>query len=1715
MKRKGDNAESGARANGDGEVNWLTVVGAAQNNLKHIDVAIPLRRFVCVTGVSGSGKSSLVNDIIRETLARDLNGAEKVNPGRHERIDGLEHLDKVIDIDQSPIGRTPRSNPATYIKVFDEIRALYAKLPDSRVRGYKPGRFSFNVPCGPQGGGRCEACEGNGANRMEMDFLADVWVTCPVCGGHRFGRETLQVRFRGKSIADVLEMDVQEALDLFANVPKVAGMLGTLHSVGLDYIKLGQSSTTLSGGEAQRIKLARELVKKSTGRTLYLLDEPTTGLHFDDIKKLLAVLHGFVDAGNTVMVIEHNLDVIKTADWIIDLGPEGGEAGGRIVAEGTPEQVAQSGGSYTGQALRGVLEPRTSGRAGSLSAGDSSAVVGPRELKLAARKGGNGTPTITVLGARQHNLKNIDVTIPRGRTSVCCGPSGSGKSSFALDTVYVEGQRRYVESLSAYARQFVAQVQKPAVDHVYGLSPAIAIEQKAASKSPRSTVGTVTEIYDYLRVLAARLGTAYCPKCQVPIGTQTADEIVEKVLALGEGTRVLLLAPVERVGGESYEALFAREKANGYARVRVDGAVHSLDDPVELSGRSRHQVELVVDRVVVRRRQAARLADSVEQALAAGDGVVIVQEADDAGGASDLRFSQHFSCDACGTSYDELTPHHFSFNSRMGWCPACEGLGTQHGAAPSAIARHPTHSLLDGALAGWSVEEIEASGGHLAGMIEALARHVGFDPHTPWNALTEAQQRAVLQGCGEDWIDLTAGDGGWPLTPARGLAAGAKRRDAERLPGVKGWPGVRFRWRGFFPAIDRATRASWQYRQRLEELVTEVPCEACRGSRLRPEARAVRLLGKTLHEISTLPLDQALAFFSGLKLDRRQKRIAGELLHEITSRLRFLVDVGLDYVTLHRGAATLSGGESQRIRLASQIGSGLTGVLYVLDEPTIGLHPRDNRRLINALARLRDLGNTLLVVEHDREVIDSADHVLDFGPGAGADGGHVVADGTPKAVRRKPASLTGQYLANKKAIPVPADRRSVEPMTVPDRWLTVEGACHHNLKGIDVSFPLGRFVTVTGVSGSGKSSLVSDVLYNALAVRIHRARLVAGGHEGLRGLEHVDKVISVDQSPLGNSPSSNPGTYTGVFDAIRELFAQLPDAKVRGYSANRFSFNRPGGRCEACQGMGQRCIEMHFLPDVWVECEDCGGRRYLPETLAVRFKGKSIADVLNLRIAEALEHFANVPRIARMLRTLDDVGLGYMQLGQPAPTLSGGEAQRVKLAAELGRPSTGQTLYILDEPTTGLHFDDLNKLLAVLHRLVDLGNTVVCIEHNLDVIKTADWVIDLGPEAADAGGDIVVAGPPEAVVAHPSSHTGRALKPLLEAGPVEKRQVFTLRNQAEAEAELQGPVDLGDTTQMPWQRDGRHWHLGEHLDHAGQRARWDPSVLEWLIETIEQAGEFEPADWAHRSRVEVKAAGSNVPWFCHARTRSRWTLDVSIRTPPGTFDEARLQRELKVPTLDERTDIPAYGQWPRVSLQATGRGFDDVRLFLYDHEDVRKPAFKRFLSQAADAYFRMIAEAREDPAAAEPWKANGRAWHLSQKSIPTGQPKRWKPAVLVELVGRVNKMLPEAQVKWTNKTSVMVLHPGVPCRLMRLSTNKAEGLRFELRVPPKTFTPAMYDRLGRSVTLEHRPDVDLILSWVRTGDDVDAVQFTAALRVCRDALGKRVSGLFCRKRVSG
>jgi len=1699
----------------------LSIKGARHHNLKNIDVEVPLGQFVGVTGVSGSGKSSLVNDILKNGLlyryglrswsgeveeeAEDKESANGNGKGRlvgeHDRITGIEQIDKVIDIDQSAIGRTPRSNPATYIKVFDQIRDLFAQLPEAKVRGYKAGRFSFNKP-----GGRCEACEGNGSNRLEMDFLADVWVTCPVCEGHRFNRETLQVRFKGKSIHDVLEMDVQEALEHFANIPKVRGMLQTLHDVGLDYLKLGQPSPTLSGGEAQRIKLARELCKRSTGRTLYILDEPTTGLHFDDIHKLLQVLHGFVDAGNTVVVIEHNLDVIKTADWIIDLGPEGGAGGGEVVCVGTPEEVAACEESYTGQALRSHLPSLARAKGGKRN-GKRSLVGVARDAERRggrshAERGNEEVKFLTVQGAQQHNLKNIDVEMPRERMTVCCGPSGSGKSSLALDTIYAEGQRRYIESLSAYARQFLGQMQKPKVEHVSGLSPAISIEQKATSKSPRSTVGTVTEVHDYLRILYARLGQPYCPACNLPIGTQSSDEIIDKVLSLPEGTKLYLMAPLERKGQEKYETLWDEVRRAGFIRMRVDGRSYNVEEPPVIDHRRKHAVEVIVDRIVVRPGGRGRIADAIEAALDLGKGVLHVAHVDDAKDEPAWkvdRYSQHFACDNCGRSFEPLNPHHFSFNSPLGWCPTCEGLGVQLGAGTAFLIRNPKLSLRAGAIAAWP--DLKDDAGFLR-FAEALARHGGFSLDTPFEELQPGQQRALLHGTGDAWISLS------------GEAKGKGRRSQEEGP--------RFQYKGLFPAIDEAARVSFAYRQRLEHLVNEVACATCGGSRLRDDAAAARFQDRTIGQLCAMPLGEVLTLFRGLKLPKAQQQVAGELLREVMNRTQFLVDVGLEYLTLGRPAPTLSGGESQRIRLASQIGSGLTGVLYVLDEPTIGLHPRDNQRLLKALKRLRDLGNTLVLVEHDREVIGAADYLLDFGPGAGDRGGEITARGTPKQVMRAKASLTGQYLSGSKSIGVPANRRidARDAARGLSKVLTVKGARHNNLKNIDVRFPLGSFIAVTGVSGSGKSSLVHEVLYNTLARKLHRAKTVGAAHDDILGLDQIDKVINVDQDPIGNSPSSNPATYTGVFDLIRQLFAQLPEAKVRGYSAKRFSFNKPGGRCEACEGNGQKKIEMHFLPDVWVECDTCHASRYNPETLAVQYKGKSIADVLTMRVSEALEVFGNIPKIRAVLQTLADVGLDYLSLGQSAPTLSGGEAQRVKLAAELSRPNTGRTLYLLDEPTTGLHFDDIHKLLEVLNRLVDLGNTVIVVEHNLDVIKTADWIVDLGPEAGDAGGYVVAEGTPEHMVrrnagmkngerrtengefAEPSffSHTAAALAPVLAAGPAVERVKYDPYAAAKPKV---GDVPLeavGKDAKMPWEADGKRWHAVERVSHDGKPCRWEGAILPWVDQRVHELGEFSETNWNHRSVIEIAARVKTQGWFLHAMTGMEWLVRLVFRVGKNAFKSSELAGRLGIPPLNETPGLEVYGSDERVWVTNHKGPWQSVTVVVHRLSEIDTPAFREFLKAAAASFHANVKRMQTKPEDVMPWKLNGERWHLGEKGFPIGKKMRWDRAILPRLLTIVREVAPELVMQWDARDAITLRIPGISRAWAQWRTKEAHGLDCRFVGKKGRLNLSQVESFGVSPSIHrHRADVDLVRLVFQQADHLHVAKL-------KEVLGEHLRG---------
>ncbi len=1738
----------------------LVVRGARHNNLKNIDVEIPLGVFVCVTGVSGSGKSSLISDILVEALRRDLN-AGIGNPGEFDKIEGIEHLDKMIAIDQSPIGRTPRSNPATYIKVFDEIRRLYTQLPEAKAKGFEPGRFSFNVA-----GGRCEACEGNGSTKLEMDFLADIWVTCPVCEGHRFNRETLQVRYKGKSIAEVLEMDVQEALTHFENIPLIADKLRTLHQVGLDYVKLGQSSPTLSGGEAQRIKLARELVKKSTGRTLYLLDEPTTGLHFADIQLLLKVLHGFVEAGNTVLVVEHNTEVIKTADWIIDLGPEGGGGGGQLLATGTPEEVAEMADSSTGRVLsrylhrsplllgegRGEISPHLKGKGGH---------------KRAARA--ELAKAIKVRGARQHNLKGIDVDIPRDQMTVCCGPSGSGKTSLAMDTIYAEGQRRYVESLSSYARQFVDKMQKPRLDHIEGLSPAIAIEQKHAGHSPRSTVGTVTEIYDYLRIMVSRLGQPYCPDCNLPVGTQTADEIIEKIMQRPAGTRLYLMAPLEIEVGEKYEALWEEMRAGGYVRVRIDGQTHALDQPPQIDRRRKHAVEVVIDRVTIRPDGRSRIAGSVENALAKGRGVLHVTEP-----SNDIPEpkwpveiqSQHFACQKCGRSFETLSPHNFSFNSPLGWCPACEGLGVQTGTNPAALLRDPKLSLAQGAVGLWPGVSSQLFGR----MLESFSRGTGIPIDVPYDQLGGKHRRLIMHGTGEQWFDVIP-------PPKTTWSAGVSPAHAsETATPQKASPSFRVQFKGLYPALEEASRVSPSFRSRLEHLVDEVDCTVCGGSRLRDDAAAVRFRGRTIDEICRQPLGKMLADFLAWKPMATERKIAGEVYREICNRTQFLVDVGLEYLTLARPAPSLSGGEMQRIRLAAQVGSGLCGVLYVLDEPTIGLHPRDNTRLLNALKKLRDLGNTLLLVEHDREVIANADKLLDFGPGAGRHGGEIVAEGTPDQVGKRRGSVTGPYLTGKKAIAVPSNRRMAgsggqgagskknskrktnlpsptllsprSPLHAHASWLEIRGARHNNLKNIDVRIPLGTFTVVTGPSGSGKSSLVEDVLHASLARTLHRAKTFAGAHDSIRGIEQINKVIRVDQQSLGQTPSSNPATFTGALDLIRALFAQLPEAKLRGYQPRRFSFNVPGGRCEKCEGNGQLRIEMHFLPDVWIECDTCHGHRYNEETLAVRYHGKSIAEVLDMSCGEAVQLFNSIPKIRRILQTLCDVGLDYLTLGQPAPTLSGGEAQRVKLAAELSRPDTGNTLYLLDEPTTGLHFDDLAKLLDVLNRLVELGNTVVVIEHNLDVIKTADWVIDMGPEAGEEGGYVVVAGTPEDVVAHAQqaslslrkrdmdvrkkakraaasphpdplpegeggssgsqlriSYTGDVLAKVLAAGPLEPRKLFDF---ATADAQHEGDRDItevGQDARMPWEIDGRHWHTVARVGRNGKPCRWEGRILGDVIDRIQNQSElFSETDWNSRSVVEISAAKKSDGWFFHAITGEEWLLKMKFRTARNTFSRDELVRRLDLKPLNDMPALPLYGNEPRAKIRSLRGPWQEIELRVHSHREIDRPEFWTFIDQAVGGFGNYSKQAQEKTNILQPWKQLGRKWHFARRGFPLGGKIAWELEVLEELVELLNETAPYGQLLWNNKQVVPLYVPQQREAWAAVQTKKLDAVYLHLTGPKGRFAQGQITGLGFEAQVDgEKTGMDVLRIKFRSIEDLRRGNLAAFLKEHLAALAKK------------
>ena len=1260
----------------------IVIRGAREHNLKGIDVEIPLGLFVCVTGVSGSGKSTLVGDILYKGLKR-LKGHYEEKPGKHDRIEGAELISDVVLVDQRPIGKTPRATPLTYLKAYDPIRRLFAEQPLSRQRGYTPSTFSFNTP-----GGRCEECQGEGFQKVEMQFLSDIFLTCPVCKGKRFREEVLDVTYKGKNISEVLELTVEEALEFFSDRKKIVQALAPLLEVGLGYLRLGQPINTLSGGEAQRLKLAHYVAREGGRDILFIFDEPTIGLHPHDVKKLLDVFEGLIEKGNTVLVIEHHLDVIKCADYVIDLGPEGGDEGGWVVARGTPEDIARSPRSHTGRFLKRHLEGKVE-------------VTGPEEgVRPPASDG-----AIVIRGAKEHNLKDLSLTIPRDRIVAITGMSGSGKSTLAFDIVFAEGQRRYLECLSAYIRQYIKVMDRPEVDYIAGIPPTVAIEQRISQGGKRSTVATLTEIYHYLRLLFSKLGVQYCPSCHKAISPYPPEAIPREITSRFEGKEIRVLAPLIFGRKGFHRDLLERMKRAGFREAMIDGKLMGLDPLPDLDRYREHDVEVVVGEVQARDPSLERV---VRKALDLGRGTirVINEEGEEA------IFSTKLYCPRCHRGFEELDPRLFSFNSRQGACPRCQGLGSFDDFLPELIVPDPNKSLEGGALAPFETPPLRRQRKKVLKEIEGKLR---VPLRIPFRELDEEQRHRVLYG----------GDG----------------------------------FRGVVPILQELLYYLEDEASYLLEFMGERPCPLCKGKRLREEALWVKVKGWGIAELTALEVEEAERVLSSFSFDEREWTIAQGIMRELLERLRFLRRVGLGYLGLDRRGDTLSGGEAQRIRLAAQLGSNLHGVCYILDEPTIGLHPRDNALLIDALRELKRRGNSIIVVEHDEETIRSSDYIIDLGPGGGPRGGRVVAQGTLEEIRACPESVTGAWLNG-------AGRREITSRLRPPRggkWLQVIGAKKYNLKGIDVAFPLGTLICVTGVSGSGKSTLVKEVLYRALKRLLRGGEVGQDGFREIRGWEEIERVLEVDHSPIGRTPRSTPATYVGIFDEIRQLFASTPEARSRGWNPGRFSFNVRGGRCEECAGQGKIKVEMQFLPDVYIECEGCRGRRYNEDTLNITYKGKNIHQILEMTFGEGLEFFSAIPSLKRGLQILVDMGLDYLTFGQPSPTLSGGEAQRVKLAAELIKPSRGKTLYILDEPTTGLHLADVERLLGVLQRLVDKGNTVIVIEHNLQFIKEADYIIDLGPEGGEEGGEVVAQGNPFELLEQTSrSWTARFLKAYLE-----------------------------------------------------------------------------------------------------------------------------------------------------------------------------------------------------------------------------------------------------------------------------------------------------------------------------------------------------------------
>lgn len=1253
---------------------FLVLKGARQHNLKGIDVRIPLGVLVCVTGVSGSGKSTLVIDCLYRGLKR-LKGEPEERPGAFDALEGAEALGDVVLVDQRPPSRTPRATPVTYLKAYDPIRKIFASQPLALQRGYTPSHFSYNSPSG-----RCPECNGEGFQRVEMQFLSDVLLKCPKCDGKRFREDVLEVTYRGKNIAEVLEMTAEEALAFFSN-KEVTRALEPLVRVGLGYLRLGQPLNTLSGGEAQRLKLAFHLKESSKEKVLFLFDEPTIGLHPADVKQLLEAFEGLLERGHSVLIVEHNPEVMKVADWIIDLGPEGGDQGGWVVAEGTPEEVAKME-TATARVLREYLR-------------------GPIPLTpspLSPRRPSEGY--IRIHGAREHNLKDVHVKIPRDRMVAITGVSGSGKSTLAFDILFAEGQRRYLECLPNYIRQYLKVMDRPDVDAVEEVPPTVAIEQRMSRGGRRSTVATLTEVYHYLRLLWSKLGVQHCPGCGDPIRPETPEGILAEVLRRFGGRPILVLSPLvlERKG--YHREVLQRLKKGGITHAVIDGKPLPLDPLPQLERFKEHTIEALLGEGT----DPKEVEGLIRKGLELSGGWVKVKAP-----GEEAFFSTKLYCPRCRRGFEPLDPRLFSFNSPKGACPRCQGLGGFIDFRDSLVV--PREDLpLQEALAPFQHPAMKRE---KVKVLKEIEDKLGIDPRRPFSSLDPRERRAVLHGGGA--------------------------------------------FKGVIPILrEILTYLEDELGGALGEYMAEEPCPLCHGKRLKEEALWVKVKGWGIGDFCSLSVQEARLVLQSWAFSPEEWAIAEGIVKEVEERLRFLEEVGLGYLGLDRAADTLSGGEAQRVRLAAQLGSNLSGVCYILDEPTIGLHPRDNERLLEALERLKRKGNTIVVVEHDPDTIQRADHIIDLGPGAGPRGGQVVAEGKIDDLLKSPLSPTGRWFRER--------RREITSKLRRGRgWIEVLGAEKFNLKGIDVKIPLGTLVCVTGVSGSGKSTLVREVLYRGLKNFLRGNPSFRDGFRDLRGWEKIRRVVEVDHSPIGRTPRSTPATYIGVFDPIRRLFSQVPEARKKGFGPGRFSFNLKGGRCEACMGQGRVKVEMEFLPDVYIVCEQCGGKRYNDETLSVRYRGKTIHDILQMTFGEGRDFFSSIPSIRRVLDLVVEIGLDYLTFGQPSPGLSGGEAQRIKLVKELSSASPG-TLYILDEPTTGLHMADVRRLLDILQKLVGRGDTVVVIEHNLEVVKEADWIIDLGPEGGKEGGYLLFQGTPLALLGCERSYTAQALKRYLRGG---------------------------------------------------------------------------------------------------------------------------------------------------------------------------------------------------------------------------------------------------------------------------------------------------------------------------------------------------------------